>query len=374
MEQLKKLLAGKRVLTVDDSQTVRLFLRQLLSSYGAQVDEAADGPTAIDMCTLAGRYDLVLLDLHMSQADGITVLQRIRECDEVTTIIMLTGSAAVQPVLAAVYAGADGYLQKQTFTSGGARDDFLYALRQALEHRAGLVAQKQLQAIKADFYAMITHDLRNPTSGILNAVQLLLDERFEPPSPQQREIIEVIEQMGHRLLGLINDYLDYASIEAGFLRLSLSDVTLDEVVCNSVHLAGTQAKAKEQNLVLDLPPEPIHAQADCKRLGQVLDNLIGNAIKYTPAGGRISVQLRRDQDQAVLTVSDTGPGIPLDCLPALFTKYHRIPGEGTRAIQGTGLGLLIVKEIVSAHGGSVCAESEGIPGKGSTFTFTIPLN
>jgi signal transduction histidine kinase len=373
MEQLETLLSDKQILTVDDSPTIRLFLHRLLSSYGAQVDEAATGQEGVDRCTPAGCYDLVLLDLYLPDLDGLAVLERIREDDDVSTIVVLTGVGGIQSALAAMHAGADGYIEKQILTAGSNHSDFLYALQQALEHRAGLVAQKELQEIKADFYAMITHDLRNPAAGILNAVDLLLDERFASLSPPQQEIVEVIQRMAGRLMGLINDYLDYAAIEAGFLRLHLDDVELGEVISGCVQMVGTQAKAKKQSLVFDRPPNPIRAHADGQRLGQVFDNLIGNAIKYTPDDGHIQVQLRREGSEAVFTVSDTGLGISPGHLPALFTKYHRIPGEGTRGIKGTGLGLLIVKEIVTAHEGSVKAESEGIAGKGSTFTVTIPL-
>jgi len=373
MEQLKTILSDKQILTVDDSPTIRLFLHRLLSSYGAQVDEAATGQEGVDKCTVAGCYNLVLLDLYLPDLDGLAVLEHIREYDDVSTIVVLTGVGGIQSALAAIHAGADGYIEKQILTAGSDHNDFLYALQQALEHRAGLVAQKELQEIKADFYAMITHDLRNPAAGILNAVDLLLDERFDPLSPQQQEIVEVIQRMSGRLMGLINDYLDYAAIEAGFLRLHLDDVELGEIISGCVQMAATQAKAKQQNLFVDWPPGPVRAHADGQRLGQVFDNLLGNAIKYTPEGGHIRVQLRPEGNEAVFTVSDTGLGISPDHLPALFTKYHRIPGEGTRGIKGTGLGLLIVKEIITAHDGSVKAESEGIAGKGSTFTVTIPL-
>ena len=115
------------------------------------------------------------------------------------------------------------------------------------------------------------------------------------------------------------------------------------------------------------------AQADAERLKQVLDNLLSNAIKYTPERGQITLVLRVEGEQAVLQVSDTGRGIPKAALPQLFTKYHRVPGEATRGILGTGLGLLIVKEIVEAHGGSVQVASDGVPGSGSVFTIRIPL-
>lgn len=104
-----------------------------------------------------------------------------------------------------------------------------------------------------------------------------------------------------------------------------------------------------------------------------MENLLSNAIKYTPKDGAITLQLQKEQDEATIVVSDTGIGITKEQLPALFSKYHRVPGQATKGIVGTGLGLAIVKEIVEAHGGSVAAESEGVPGKGTRFTVRIPL-
>ncbi len=138
-------------------------------------------------------------------------------------------------------------------------------------------------------------------------------------------------------------------------------------------MAQLQAEAKKQTLTVELPADPLPAHADGKRLQQVVENLLSNAIKYTPEGGSIVIRLDRDNKSGVIVVSDTGRGIPQDQLPALFAKYHRVPGQATKGIVGTGLGLTIVKEIVEAHGGSVQAESEGVKGKGATFTVRIPL-
>jgi two-component system sensor histidine kinase VicK len=112
---------------------------------------------------------------------------------------------------------------------------------------------------------------------------------------------------------------------------------------------------------------------DPKRLEQVLDNLVSNAVKYTPDGGSIEVSLEADAARAVFRVRDDGKGIPPEQQPLLFARYQRVHGEATRGIQGTGLGLLIVKEIAEAHGGTVCVASEGVPGRGTVFTVTIPL-
>lgn len=373
IEQTERLLAGRRILTVDDELPIRRLVSRLLTAYGGQVDEADSLQAAVEKCARPGAYDLILLDLYLLDGDGLALLEQIRQTDQRATIVMLTGVADLMSAVTAIQVGADGYIEKQMLTRSGERSDFVYALMRAIEHRAGLIAQQQLQALKEDFYAMVTHDLRNPTGGILSAVELLMHEQYSCSVEEQREVLQIIWQQGQRLLGLINDYLDYAAIEEGYLRLQLEAVDLRQVVQQSIYLLSTQRKARRQVLSLSLPAEPVCALADGQRMQQVIDNLLGNAIKYTPEGRQISVQLYCEAGQAVLVISDTGCGIPPSQLPALFTKYHRLPGNATRGINGSGLGLLIVKEIVTAHGGTIHAQSAGIEGRGSTFTVRIPL-
>jgi signal transduction histidine kinase/HPt (histidine-containing phosphotransfer) domain-containing protein len=367
------MFAGKLILTIDDSDTIRSYLKSVLSPLGAKVEGAATGQEGLDRCADT-QYDLILLDLILPDSDGIEVLQRIREKNSASAIVMLTGHGGIRSAITAVQLGADGYLEKQEMTAT-ARDhtEFLYALEQALDHRAGLTAQQQLEAMRADFYSMVTHDLRNPAGTVQAALEMLEEDNTGSLTPSQRELLSVARYAVSKMLHLINDYLDYAKIDAGYLRLDQKDVELRQVVEESARLSMLQARARRQTLTLDLPPEPVWAFADGERLRQVLDNLLSNASKYTREKGKLTVQLRVEGDQAVFRVSDTGVGILPEQLPVLFTKYHRVPGEATRGIRGTGLGLLIVKEIVGAHGGSIHAESEGVPGKGATFVFNIPL-
>ena len=367
------MLKDKRILAVDDSMAIRNYLRTILTRQGASADVAATGQEGLEMYAGDKGYDLILLDLILPDLNGIDVLRRIRREDDETTVVILTGLGGVKSAMAAVRHGADAYVEKKDIAAGSDLAEFFYILEQALEHRAGLVAQKQLQEVKADFYSMVTHDLRNPASGILIAVLILLDGDTGPLTPDQAEFIDIIQQSANKMLSLINDYLDFAKIDAGYLRLNLNDVELHDLVEASTQVIRLQAKSKNQELILDLPPDPVPARADAERLLQVLDNLLSNAVKYTPEGGRITVQLRVEHGQAVFRVSDTGIGIRPAQLSALFTKYHRVPGETTVGIPGTGLGLLIVKEIVEAHGGTVRAESEGVRGKGTTFFVSIPL-
>ena len=364
---------NRRVLTVDDSRAVRIFLSEVLTSHGAWVEEAATGEEALRRCGEGDRFDLILLDLHLPDTDGIEVLRRIREDDDETPVVMLTGAGGINSATAAVRQGADGYIEKQHLDIASDEGAFLYALSQAVEHRAGHVAQRQLQEMKADFYSMVTHDLRNPAGNVWGVVRMLLSGKAGPLNPKQEQLLTLAQTSAGKLVGLIDDYLDFAAIDAGFLRLDVRDAELAEVVRASVRQAEPQAEVRQQTLRVTLPEAPVPARVDPARLEQVLDNLVSNAVKYTPDGGRIEVSLEADDLQAVFRVRDDGKGIPPEQQPLLFARYQRVHGEATRGIQGTGLGLLIVKEIAEAHGGTVHVESEGVPGRGTVFTVTIPL-
>lgn len=360
------------ILTIDDSDTIRTYLQKVLAARGAVVEGAPSGREGLDMCA-AKTYDLILLDLLLPDLDGIEILKRIRANNDKSTVVMLTGHGGIKSAIAAVQMGADGYLEKQDITSTVHNHaEFIYALERAMEHRAGIVTQKQLEAIRSDFYAMVTHDLRNPTAIILMATNMLINERGKFSGPKEQELMMMIEDAGVRLMRLINDYLDFAKIDAGYLRLDVEHIDLRQVVESSVQLSKLQTQARQQELNLEIPSEPLLAHADAERLKQVLDNLLSNAIKYTPAGGSITLRLQDKGQFAEFSVSDTGKGISAAYIPLLFTKYHRLPDKANQKIPGTGLGLLIAKEIVEAHGGTIEAESTGIPGEGTTFTFTIP--
>ena len=367
------MLTDKRVLVVDDSPVVRGFLKKLLTIGGAQVDEATGGQEGLARARTGTPHDLILLDLAMPDMDGIEALRQIRIENDTSAIVMVTGVGGVKSAVAAVREGADGYIEKRDISARSDRTEFHFALQQAITHRAGLVAQMQLQELKTDFYSMVTHDLRSPAAALQIVVTMLLGGDAGPISDEQRELLGIAENSVAEFLVLINDYLDFAKIDAGYLRLEVGDAELRGIVEASARLAGIQAQSKEQGLTLDLPNEPVFATVDADRLRQVLDNLLSNAIKYTPEGGQIRVQLRTDDGSAVFRVSDTGCGVPPDQLSILFAKYRRVRSGATQDTRGTGLGLLIVKEIVEAHGGMVHAESEGVPGKGTMLIVKIPL-
>ena len=366
-------LKGQRVLTVDDSRAIRAFLQELLEPHVASVAVAADAAQARAAFETGGAFDLVLLDLLLPDVDGMELLRELRAIDPDCAIVMITGAGGVNSATAAVLEGADGYIEKQHLTTAGENAQFFYALAQAVEHRAGVVAARRLEAMKADFYSMITHDLRNPAGNVLVALKMLLAGKAGPLEPKQTSLAQLAFRSAEKFVGLINDYLDYAKIDAGYLQLQLAPEDLALVVRSSVDQGRTQADVKHQTITLDVPAA-IPALIDSRKMEQVLDNLLSNAIKYTPDHGQISVAVQVMEDRATITVADTGSGISAEQVGKLFAKYHRVPGRQVAEIQGTGLGLLIIKEIMTAHGGTASVDSAGIPGQGSVFTLELPLH
>ncbi len=222
------------------------------------------------------------------------------------------------------------------------------------------------EQLRADFLSMLIHDIKAPLTVILGYVELLSDS---PDSlAMLEETLPRIRESGELIHGLVCNFLDLSRIEAGRLRLDPRSVDLDDLVREAIEQYAPRATRKSIALVYTpggLAPFP----ADALQLDRVIANLLGNAIKYTPAGGTVTVATALQAGRAALTVKDTGPGIPAELLPHLFQKYRR--ARESRRVEGTGLGLFIAKTISEAHGGSI--EVDTAPGAGSTFTVRLPI-
>jgi two-component system phosphate regulon sensor histidine kinase PhoR len=226
---------------------------------------------------------------------------------------------------------------------------------------------KELDRMKSEFVSTVSHDLRSPLTTIKGFVQLL--PKAGPLTPQQKEFSAKILKGVENITELIGDLLDIGKIEAG-VGLEMNVCRLDAIINKIVENLRSQAEAKRQHLEVDLPLQLHPVLGNDLRLGQVVANLVGNAIKYTPDGGLISVRASNNNGQIVVSVQDTGFGIPPADQPYIFDKFYRVQCEETEGISGTGLGLAIVKSVIERHKGRVWVESE--PGVGSTFTFILP--
>jgi two-component system sensor histidine kinase/response regulator len=242
----RAIIAGKSILTIDDSRAIRVFLVQLLTGYDAELEEAGTGAEALALYDAGKRYDIVLLDLVLPDIDGFDLLKRIREIDNQTTIIMLTGVGSIKSATSAVRAGADGYVEKQHLVVGHDENELLYALQQSLEHRAGWIARQQLDSVRADFYSMVTHDLRTPAGNVAASLKVVLSGKAGELTERQRQLLDVANRSATKLISLINDYLDFSKIDAGYLRLDASPADLRDILELSVRQNRPQAAARQQ--------------------------------------------------------------------------------------------------------------------------------
>jgi len=245
-------------------------------------------------------------------------------------------------------------------------------LRAANEHLEQRVAERTSELEKANrfkdhFLAMVSHDLRTPLTSILGWVDII--ERQGSDQQTLQTATSTIKRNAHLQTHLINDLLDVTRIAAGNLKLNLEPTDISGLL--TAARERFQPTALQQRIALDLSVDQNLAKvrADPDRLVQVLDNLISNALKFTPEGGRVSLRVEKREAQLLISISDSGDGIAPEALPHIFDEFYQ--GNGNKKQQGVGLGLAIVRHIVSAHGGVVEAKSDG-RGKGSTFTVMLP--
>ncbi|HAX61974.1 MAG TPA: hypothetical protein DCX95_05405, partial [Elusimicrobia bacterium] len=227
---------------------------------------------------------------------------------------------------------------------------------------------KEVEKMKEDFFHGITHDLRNPLTSMLGFLKFLLDGSVGPINEKQKHFLDIVNKSSNRLLGMINDILDVAKLEVGKMELSLIrfDIkNLADRVCGSM-----LSKAIEGKLELSCDDMPsITISADEGLIERVLINLVGNAIKYTPTGGKVTISAKENNTDIQIAVIDTGEGIPSEYLDRIFDKFQQVTG---RSRGGTGIGLTITKYIIEAHLGKIWVESK--LGEGSQFIFSIPKN
>jgi PAS domain S-box-containing protein len=223
---------------------------------------------------------------------------------------------------------------------------------------------------KTEFLALLAHELRNPLAPISNALRIL--ELTHGDSDAVQSAIEMMRRQVGQLVRLVEDLLDVNRISRGKVELRLQRIELASAVNQAVETARPSCEAEGHLLTASIPPEPIHLNADSVRLVQVLGNLLNNACKFTPRGGRISLTVERDGTQAVIRIRDTGIGIALEQLSRIFDMFAQVDSSLDRTQAGLGIGLTLVKALVEMHGGTVEAHSDGV-GHGSEFVVRLPV-
>jgi PAS domain S-box-containing protein len=230
--------------------------------------------------------------------------------------------------------------------------------------------QRELDRMKDEFVSLVSHELRTPLTSIKGYVDLLLDEDMGDLSEDQRDFLQTVRSNAQRLVTMVNELLDLSRIESGKMELRIEPTDLAPLAQRVVTQLSPLIAEKNHDVVIDADPVLRLAAVDADRMTQILTNLISNAVKYTPSGGRVTISLRNDADAVVVSIRDTGVGLDESDLLQLFTRFFRARNRITREVSGTGLGLSITRMLVEMHGGSITVES--VPGEGSTFTVTVP--
>jgi signal transduction histidine kinase len=232
---------------------------------------------------------------------------------------------------------------------------------------------RQLEAAsrhKSEFLANMSHELRTPLNAIIGFSEVLNERMFGELNEKQEEYLKDIYASGQHLLSLINDILDLSKVEAGRMELEVTDFDLPSAIDNALILVRERASRRGIRLGRAIDNRVAMIRGDERKVKQVLLNLLSNALKFTPEGGRIDVRAAINDGMAEISVADTGVGIAPEDQEAIFEEFRQV-GTADKKVEGTGLGLALSRKFIELHGGRIWVQSQ--PGKGSTFTFTLPI-
>lgn len=402
-----------KILVVDDVYENVELLDAYLSGAGYQVVKAYDGEEALLQAERESP-DLVLLDIMMPKLNGYEACRKLKSDPRTVfiPIVMITALREREERIKGIEAGADEFLIKpfnkqelmarvRSLLRMKALHDQVEASNRLLEQKVAerteelqraLEELKALDRMKTQFVSNISHELRTPLTPIKGYLGTMLQGSLGPLSPAQQRGLEVIQESVERLHKLIDDLLGYVRMESGHVKLNRRQVHTLELLRQAWEKALPLAQAKDQTLSLSIPEDLPFVWADPEELLRALHHLLENAVKFTPAGGNVSISARvvsrqssvvpedlgtEDRGPRIhgdfieIAVTDTGAGIPEDQLDRIFDRFYQLDGSITREHGGMGIGLTIVKQILEAHESRVEVESR--PGQGSTFRFLLPL-
>jgi len=363
------------ILILEDDEGIAVLEQNSLRRAGYTVENVRDTQQA-DARIAAGGISLIVLDYNLNSGpNGVDFFKALRSKGVDIPGILVTGLSDENRIIEAMRAGIRDFVPKRT--------DFLDHLKIAVDRVMQQInTEQQLirseeerrvsdshNRIKDEFLAMLSHELRTPMTSILGWTRILKQGNVE--ESVMAKALQVIERNAKAQIDLINDLLDVSRIITGKLELSPEEADLVALINGALDAVRPATDLKGLVLKALLPDGPVNIHADPVRLQQIFNNLFSNAIKFTPAGGTILVEMNADDQRAEVLVSDTGAGIDPEFLPYIFDRFRQEDSSITRKHQGLGIGLSIARHLIELHGGTIQAESNG-RNMGSTFTLIIP--
>lgn len=356
------------VLVIDDEESMRDSCALILTKEGYEPDLAENGSIGLEKIRNF-KPDLVLIDLKMPGISGMDILEKIQQIDPNIIPVVITGYATVESAVEAMKKGAYDFLPKP-FTP----EELRIIIRRGLERRKLILETESLRRekklIEENFITMVTHQLRSPLVAIVQYFEVILAGMAGDVEEKQKAMLLRAKDRLEGLLGLINDWLDFARLNGGEIVEKGRPFHLKNTLEKLVDFM--QPLAKENDVSIELLPISGSdlVQGDEESLEQVFSNLIGNAINYNKPHGSVTISVKIENGFIATEIKDTGIGIAKEHLPLIFDQFYRVSRSESQKTKGTGLGLTIAKKIVEAHGGSIQVSSE--LGEGSIFTVLLP--
>lgn len=363
------------ILVIDDSQTNLLLMKQLLLRHGYnRISTLTNGKDGIEFVK-NNKVDIVLLDLMMPGLDGYEVCKILKgnKKTEKVPIIIITAKSEPEEIDKVISFGADDFIKKpiNQFELFSRIDHILKIKLYHKELETKNSELKRVNKLKNNFLGVVAHDLKSPLSIITGYSELMLMGKSEL-DVKYKDYLEKILDNAENMLGLINDLMDVALIEAGKYKLYYETIDLVLLVKECVENQNFISIRKDINIIFNSELTVLNIRVDKKRILQVMNNLLNNAIKFSNEHSIVNVNLLQRENNVLIKVSDSGIGIPKKDIKKIFEKFSRGSNISKKRIKGAGLGLSICKDIIEMHKGKISVDSE--EDKGSTFTISIPLN
>ncbi|OGW77076.1 MAG: hypothetical protein A3J52_01640 [Omnitrophica bacterium RIFCSPHIGHO2_02_FULL_49_9] len=353
------------------------------------VDLCGSAEEAIEKLNANG-YHMVISDYNLPGKNGFEFLEWLNEQGKKMPFMMMTGVGDEKLAVKAMQHGAYNYIVKddvyldvlphvvdETFIEFFADQERARYEHEIREKNVQLEKAnrelKQLDRLKSDFMASVNHDLRSPLNSIQESIAMILEGVVDTQTDKGKKVLEIAKRSIERLTQMVNDLLDFSKLERGKMNLHMAEADLDALIDET--LASLKSLADRKKVQFQFKPNPEIPKVECDgdRVLQVLVNLVGNAVKFTPEGGTITVKTEMENTgQVKVTVSDTGIGIAQENLTRIFGRFDQVEGADSGGIKGTGLGLAICKELVKLHQGNIWVESK--LGAGSHFIVLLPIH